>query len=200
MVAAPVLGSAIAPKRPMRRNLRWVWAIGLLTGQAAFAQPVPESTPVREDRPFSLGVSPTWPWMAENDVTLPVLPTVRLSVNVSPRVSVDLTAGIFSYEGSGQASLLDIGARWFFSEGHASPYLMVRASEYWDAPNEGREGNYPYAAAGAGLEYACGCGLALWGEIGPAVLGYDQEGPRTWNRGVYVNLGLGYRFRLRSHP
>jgi hypothetical protein len=179
----------------MRTPLVALAAIGLLTvrAQAALAQPVAESAPVRGDRPISLGVSAAWPWMPAHDATAP-LPAVRLSVNFSPRLSLDVSGGTIPYETAGRFTLVDLGARWFLSEGHASPYLMARAGEYLDKADEGPDAKYPYAAAGAGFEYACNCGLAAWAELAPAVIAYDRDGPRTWNRGLYVSVGVGYRF------
>ena len=149
--------------------------------------------PIRQERAISVGASLAWPWVAGHDVTVP-LPALRVGVNVSPRLAVDLTGGMISYGASGRWSLVDIGARWFLSDGHASPYLMARVGDFFDKADEGSDRSYPYAAVGVGLEYACGCGFIAWGEAGPALTGYTSGGSHSAAAGIYASAGLGFRF------
>jgi hypothetical protein len=50
-----------------------------------------------------------------------LLPFVRLGVNISPRLVLELTAGSIAYEVSGRWTLIDAGARWHLTGGSLSP-------------------------------------------------------------------------------
>jgi hypothetical protein len=124
--------------------------------------------------------------MSAHDYTL-ALPALRVGVNLSPRLALDVTAGTLQFQYGGW-SLLDAGARWFFMDGNVSPYLMGRAGGYWvldggagPPPNRA----YGYATLGAGIEWASDNGFTAWAEGGPALVG--------GNRGGYASLGIGYR-------
>jgi hypothetical protein len=143
---------------------------------------------VREARRVSFGVAPAWPWNASHDVTLPV-PALRLGVSFSPRVTVDLTAGTIHASDYSGASLVEVGARYFFADGNASPYLMVRVGEYFADHDESPDRTYGYAALGPGIEYAADNGFTAWAEAGPVLIDSDL--------GAYASVGLGYRFGSR---
>ena len=160
-------------------------AVAACLARPAAAQPSPAESMVRGSRRVSFGLSPAWPWMAAHDVTAP-LPALRLGVNFSPRVAVDLTAGTFQYSSFGGWSLVDLGARWFFADGNVSPYLMGRAGEYFVNGDETPDKTYLYATLGGGIEYAGDGGLTAWVEAGPALI--------DGNGGAYVSIGVGYRF------
>jgi hypothetical protein len=147
-------------------------------------------------RPLTVAAVVSWPWMAQHDVTVP-LPGGRLSVNVSPRLSLDLTGGWLTHDQSGRWTLVDLGARWFFATGPTSPYVVARAGSYFDRADEGDDHSYPYGVVGGGIEYACGCGLTLSGELGPALMGFADNVRRRAVLGVYGSVAIGFRFGLR---
>jgi hypothetical protein len=161
---------------------------------ASFARPAAAQSPpaetVRESRPGLLAFTPTWPWMAHQDVTIP-LPSLRVSVNMSPRLTVDMTGGMFPQLGE-KFWLLDIGARTFLTGGHLSPYVMARVGMYHSVHDETPDQTYRYGTLGAGVEYAANGGFTAWAELGPALL--DSE------RGWYGSFGLGYRFGSPPRP
>src|SRR5215510_15047590 len=168
--------------------LTYIVRLGLIIGVVAglarpvVAQPAEAAAKVRESRRVSIGFSPAWPWMAAHDVTAP-LPALRLGVNLSPRLALDLTGGMLEYSAYGSWSLVDIGARWFFLDGNASPYVMGRVGSYFVDADEGSNATYRYATLGVGAEYAAGFGLTAWAEGGPALVGGE--------RGVYASVGVG---------
>jgi len=162
---------------------------------AAFAAPAVATTPaapestdeeptVRESRRAFLAFSPAFPVLAGHDVTTPV-PALRVGVNLSTHLALDLTAGELPQNG-GANTLIDLGARWFFLDGNLSPYLMARVGKYSGYNDEGPDPSYGYVTLGPGVEYAGDHGFTAWLEAAPALL----EGSRGW----YYSLGLGYRF------
>jgi len=158
---------------------------GACLARPAAAQSPPAVETVRETRRVSIGFSPAWPWMAAHDVTAP-LPSLRLSVSVSSHLALDLTGGTLQYSDHGGWSLVDIGARWFFSDGNASPYVMGRAGQYFVDGDETPDRTYGYLALGGGIEYAGDGGFTAWAEGGPALI--------DGNAGAYGSVGIGYRF------
>lgn len=169
----------------------------LLLGGGALAAESADRVPVRRERSISVGAAVAGPWIASHDVTVP-LPALRVGVNVSPRLTFDLTGGALPYEVSGRWTVVDLGARWFFGDGNASPYAMARVGAFFDKADEGNDRSYPYGTVGAGFEYACRCGFVAWAEAGPALTGYMDVGPRTAAAGAYGSVGLGYRFGVAS--
>jgi hypothetical protein len=150
----------------------------------AAADPTDQETTVRESRRAFLAFSPAFPVLAGHDVTTPV-PGLRVGVNLSTHLALDLTAGELPQTG-GANTLFDFGARWFFLGGNLSPYLMVRAGKYSGYNDEGPDPSYRYVTLGPGVEYAGDHGFTAWLEAAPALL----EGDRGW----YYSFGLGYRF------
>jgi len=171
---------------------------GLLAGVIAAAWPLvaaagPVEAPVRQQRPLLVGLSIGWPWISGHDATVPV-PGFRAGL-AGARLSVELGAAFVPFGGDGGVTVVDLGARWFVRQGAAAPYLMVRAGDYFDNADEGGDRSYPFAVAGAGLDYSCRCGLSAWFEIGPSLVSYTASdvGPRSIAGGVYTSLGVGYR-------
>jgi hypothetical protein len=158
-----------------------------LARPAAAAEEEAHEETVRQSRPGFLAFSPAWPVLAGHDVTMP-LPGLRVGVNFSTHLALDLTGGLFPQTG-GSNNLVDVGARWFFLDGNASPYVMARAGRYHSYNDEGPDHDYGYVTLGAGAEYAGDGGFVASLEAGPALVGGD--------RGWYYNFSLGYRFGSR---
>ena len=175
-----------------------VAAWSLLGATVARAESQETVAPVRADRPILVGVSLSGPWMASHDVTIP-LPSVRVGVNVSPRLALDLTAGTLSHDVGGRWTMFDLGARWFFAGGPLGPYALARVGAFHSKPDEGEGAHltYPLAAVGGGLEYTCRCGFAAWAEAGPALFRYTDGKAHSAAGGVYMSLGVGYRIPTR---
>jgi hypothetical protein len=184
----------------MRRRsaiaLLWLVAVvlGPISSAAAQTPPAVAPTPVRVERRVLLGVGLVYPMTLDHDITIP-LPSVRLGVNISPRLVLELTAGSIAYGASGRWTVIDAGLRWHLTDGSLSPYVMAHAGEWFDDADEGGDRSYPYAALGGGVEYACRCGFAAWVEAAPALISYTAGGPHSTVGGVYMGLGLGYRIR-----
>ena len=184
----------------MRRRsaipLLWLAAavLGPISSAAAQTPPAVAPTPVRAERRVLLSVGLVYPMTLDHDVTGP-LPSLRLGVNISPRLVLELTGSSIPYEVSGRVTLIDAGLRWHLTDGSLSPYVMAHAGEWFDDLDEGGERSYPYAALGGGVEYACRCGFAAWVEAAPALISYTAGGPHSTVGGVYMGLGLGYRIR-----
>ncbi len=172
-------------------------ALGV-TAPVAYAHAEGGEPAVRAERRLLLGIAPTYPLVFGHDVSVP-LPAVRAGVNLLPRLAADLTAGTLPHEDGGRWTVLDVGLRWHLTEGAVSPYLMVHAGDFIDDDNvnEGGHRSYPYGALGGGVELAGRCGFAMWAEAAPALVSYldTAGGPRSTQAGLFVDLGLGYRFR-----
>jgi hypothetical protein len=164
-------------------------------GRTAWAAPTHDAVPVRWARPASLGLGLAWPWMAGHDVTT-LLPVVRVSGSVLPRLALDLTVGTFRHDASGRWTMIDAGARWFLMARHTAPYLLVRAGNYHDKVDENGSRNYPYAAGGVGVEYACDCGVVTWAEAGAALMRFTDGVSQSLAFGIYTSVGVGYRVAI----
>ena len=175
-------------------------AISLLTLSAlapislARAETDSIEVPVRAERRLLLGISPTYPMVFGHDVSLP-LPALRLGVNVLPRLMAEATAGTLSYGASGRWTLVDLGLRWYVTQGAIGPYVMAHVGDFIDDADEGNTRSYPYGAVGGGFEYACRCGFAVWAEVAPALVSYMDIGPRSTQAGLFMSAGVGYRVR-----
>ncbi len=168
-----------------------------MEGPVARAEPATDATPVRASRAVSVGLAISGPRMLTHDLALP-LPSVRVGVNLSPRLALDLTVGALPYDATGRRTMIDLGARWFFSDHHTSPYAMVRAGDFFSNAQEGAAHgrSYPLVTVGAGIEYACGCGFVAWAEAGPALFRYTDGVSSSAAGGLYLSLGAGYRIAV----
>jgi hypothetical protein len=183
--------------------------LGLLTSVARVAQAGDrpsgdEAGPstVREARRLSLSVATPWPVFANHDATIP-LPSLRIGVEVSPRVACELTGGTIPFGYDGRMTLLEAGLRVFMLESTLAPYGVARAGIYFDdALEQGPGRNYPYLQpAGIGLDYSGTWGFTASAEIGPTLMWYQDVGAHSLEHGVYVSVSLGYRVRTeRSAP
>jgi hypothetical protein len=172
----------------------WLLAIAsLLAGRAAVAEPDVAEVAIRENHRVLLAIGvPDVLWLSGHDVTVP-LPAVRLAVNLSPALSLDVTAGELPYESTGLWSTVHVGLRWFFVPRSFSPYVVLRAGTWLDHAEEGNNRSYPFAALCGGVEQVWKNGLTLWGEAGPAVISYMDDGPRSWVAGLQGSAGIGLR-------
>jgi hypothetical protein len=163
-------------------------ALALALARPAVAQST-DTAAVRERRAVAIAFSPAGPLVKDDSYeeslrTIP-LPALRVSVNLSPRLALDFTAGLLRVQFGG-AALVDVGARWFYSDALVSPYLAGRAGWYFVDGDENPDRTYRYATVGLGIEQAFDTGVTAWADIGPALVGGKP--------GVYASLGLGYRF------
>jgi hypothetical protein len=174
-------------------------AIVVAFAGAGLARPAPAQSSdavatVRESRSVSVALAPSGPLARQFDsgrlLTIP-LPAVRVGVNVSPRLMLDLTATTLPLDSYVQTTLIDLGARWFLDDANGSPYLMARSGAFFvtGSENEVDVGTYGYVTLGAGAEWADDNGLTLWAEVGPALVYGHRTG---W--GGYASVGVGYRF------
>lgn len=161
-------------------------------GSSADAEPAEAPQEVRAERPIAIALSPVFPWISGHDATVP-LPALRLGLNVSPRLALELTGGGVPMGDGGRMVLVDVGARWFALATTVAPYLMARVGDILDRGNEGGDRSYPFAVAGGGLDYACACGLTAWVEAGAGLFSYEAAGPRSTELGGYLGVGIGYR-------
>ena len=114
--------------------------VGLSRVSPAFAQESRPIGPVRAERRVLLGVGLVYPMVLDHDVTIP-LPSLRLAVNISPRLVVELSAGSMPYAVSGRWTLIDAGVRWQVADGPLSPYLMAHIGKWFDEADEGYDGS-----------------------------------------------------------
>ena len=117
----------------MRREfaipLLWLAAAVLVQSPppaVAQTSPAIAPTPLRAERRVLLGVGLVYPMTLDHDVTGP-LPSLRLGVNISPRLVLELTGSSIPYEVSGRVTLIDVGLRWHLTDGPLSPYVMAHA-------------------------------------------------------------------------
>ena len=169
---------------PLAALILAAFAVPAAAATPSAPEPADAETTVRESRRAFLAFSPAFPVFAGHDLTMPV-PGLRVGVNLSSHLALDLTAGELPQTG-GATTLIDLGARWFFLRGNVSPYLMARVGKYSGYNDEGPDPSYGYVTLGPGVEYAGDHGFTAWLEAAPALL----EGDRGW----YYSLGLGYRF------
>jgi hypothetical protein len=178
-----------------RGPLAYLFALTMsLGGRAALGQPEVAAPSIRQSRRVLLAVGvPDVLWIRGHDATMP-LPTVRLGVNLSPVLSLDLTGGGLPVEGDLSATV-HLGLRWYFARRPLAPYVVLRAGTWMDrgSPNEGGNRSYPFAALGGGVEQTWNNGLTLWTELGPALVSYMAGGPRSWAAGVQGSAGIGLR-------
>jgi hypothetical protein len=168
----PVLLAVLAPGRPASAD------------DAAF---------IREERPvrLALGFDALFVHDGEGDGG----PMLRLGVNLSPRLALELTGGVSPRGPSGDWSAVGGGLSWFFGRGALAPHAVLRAQASSEHPDEGRDLSHLFVGAGLGLEYAGPSGVTLWCEALPALVHFDAFYSKGLRPGVLVSLGLGYRFR-----
>jgi hypothetical protein len=164
-----------------------------LAGRAASAEPDAAVVAIRETRRVLVAIGvPDVLWLPGHDATVP-LPAVRLAVNLSPALSLDMTAGELPYATAGLWSTVHVGLRYFFAPRPFSPYVVLRAGSWMDHADEGNNRSYPFAALCAGVEQVWKNGFTLWAEAGPAVISYMDDGPRSWVTGLQGSAGVGLR-------
>jgi hypothetical protein len=165
-----------------------------LAARAAVAELDAGKVAIRENRRVLVAIGvPDVLWLPGHDVTVP-LPTVRLAVNLSPALALDVTAGELPYETTGLWSTVHVGIRYFFAPRPFSPYVVLRAGTWMDHANEGAgDRSYPFAALCGGVEQTWKKGLSLWAELGPALISYTDGGARSWIAGLQGSAGIGVR-------
>lgn len=128
------------------------------------------------------------------DETVP-LPAPRLAWQATARLSVELGAVAIPLPYDAHLAIAHLGARWFLGEQRLGPYAVARAGIWDNKPDEGSPKTFPFAVAGAGVEYSHRWGLALWLELAlGAVRDDDGAGGHSAALGIYGSAGLGYRF------
>ncbi len=137
------------------------------------------------------------PLILDGDAWLVPLPALRVAWQATPRLGLDLGAGMMPLEYRSHVAIGHLGVRWSAGDGPLGPYLLARAG-IWDFdPDEGTRTTSPFAVAGGGLEYTDASGFSLWTELG--ILGLRME-TTSWEMtshdmqlGVYGSIGIGYR-------
>lgn len=158
----------------------------------------PAPPTVRGERRLSLVAAMPWPILAHHDATIPV-PSLRIGVNLSPRLMAELTGGRIPFGYDGQLGLVEAGIRVFIVESNLAPYGVARAGIFFDDSHEqGPQRNYRYLQpVGVGLDYSGPWGFTASAEIGPSLMWYSEGGAHSVERGMYVSIGLGYRVRTQ---
>lgn len=150
---------------------------------------------VRAERRFSIGLAIADDvYMVDHDTTLP-LPALHFGYAVSSALSIELGAGGLPLEYASHAVVAHLGVRLRLSEHALAPFVMARAGVYDDDPDEGERATFPFALAGAGIEYVRGSGLGFWLDLGAGVIRYTRgPGPSTSSVAFGGSLGVAYHF------
>lgn len=174
-----------------------LWTLSLASTLSASTKDAvaAEEIAVRAERKVFIAASPTWPWIAGHDATIP-MPGLCLGVQFSPRWMIEFTGAHLPFDATGAVSLADVGTRYYLGEHLVSPYAMAHVGAYWNNADEGNDRWYPYATAGAGIDVSTRGGLTAWCEAGPALVGYQDVGDHQATLGIFASAGVGYRFGL----
>jgi hypothetical protein len=151
-----------------------------------------EEPPIREAKRIYLGVAldALYVHAADGDGGI----VLRAGVNLSPRLMLELTGGVNPRGPNGEWTSYGGGLRYFLRDGAFAPYLALRAARSHEHPDEGRDTDHLWAAAGPGIAYTSHFGLDWTLDAMPAVARVDDSFATSTHVGLLVSTALGFRF------